>query len=52
MSRRISLLVLALASVAVTACSSVTGPDTSDEAAVRTTAPCGVYNGTGTKSCE
>lgn len=52
MSRRISFLVLAVASFAISACSSATGPDTSDQSAVTSTAPCGVYNGTGTKSCE
>lgn len=46
MSRRLSLLVIALATIAVSACSSVTGPDTSSSNA------CGVYNGTGTKSCD
>ncbi|HEU4565092.1 MAG TPA: hypothetical protein VFS05_10605 [Gemmatimonadaceae bacterium] len=46
MSRRVSLLVLALASLALSACSSVTGPDTTRQDA------CGIFNGTGTKSCD
>ena len=43
MSRRLSLLALALVSFAIAACSSVTGPDTN------TKQDCGVYNGTGTR---
>jgi hypothetical protein len=42
--RRISLLVVALASLALSACSSATGPTSTKQD------DCGVFNGTGTST--
>ncbi len=45
MSRRLTVLAVALTSLALAACSSPTGPDTQNETT------CGIYNGTGTRTC-